>query len=943
MSRREALKFIAAMNDGFIDNFGCTDWRLASLSELRGLSRSPVIPGDLNALDRYLAAVSYLGKVNSPSGATRFAAKVNAGGDSIYTWPVRFAHGVSSDVSDAAIMASNSIFLKKNVNVTGDVIVSAASPGPTLDPGVELSIDKDGLVDGNAEADSIVLDKKVTITGDAFVNDLTGKGTVDGDVFAFVSSSLPPFQPAVIRPEPPIPGPGLGEDVDVGGGETETLAAGDYGDITIAQGGTLVFSGGVFNVRSISAAGGCPYPCSSVLFSAPSDVRIADQFDAGSNSCIGPGSDSNDCPAQGSMPASGSDSIIYVTGTNGGDGTPGAQPSAFTVGQNSNVGANIYAANGTVQLDKNAIVKGALLGRDVKIDKDGEVAVDSFFANRPPVADPQDVLTDGDNPLVITLEGSDPEDSDLSFSIEVPPAEGILGAISPITPDPVDQCSQSGETCNVDSDCPGFAEGETCDTVQPPITQANVTYTPTAANCVTDPESGQITCPEDFFTFGVKDVSEALGTAIVSVNGGTDEIPDDPGTGVDAVTANDLERDASVNEFQVITLSAAAPDTVASLLFRVETLPTGTLQDSDGSPVVAGVDLPSPVVTYQAPGTAGSDSFTFSAHDFLTPPPPCGPPSCDTGTVNIDVGNLPELAPAQSVGTDLNTPVEITLRANSGGESGMGPLSAGGESLQAVSASALEITYGDNGPPSSRMRLATTPLGVDAGWFQFGWCDIVTSPDCNDLIDLVNEVEVIESPFDFTITEASCLRVTDTLAKGDHFRVDNVVGVNADWTDFTSEVEQSTVGTTGDPDVAFGDLEYSHGEFDLSDGTYSIRLTTIPPDSFAFGTAGYIRVDSGPCVDILWTVTSLPSTGAGTLTNLDNSAVLINDTYLAEPTVVFTPASNFDGSTSFTYQVEQGATIGIGVVDTAIIDILVSETDPCILVGREPGCTTPGS
>ena len=589
---------------------------------------------------------------------------------------------------------------------------------------------------------------------------------------------------------------------------------------------------------------------------------------------------------------------------------------------------------GTLEIDKNSTATGAFLGLDVRIKFNTDVIGDSAFANESPTAIAQEVLTDGANDLVIILESSDPEGGDLTFAIEIPPVEGTLGLVTPIIPPSVTQCSQSGGACSVDGDCPGVLEGETCDTVQPPTTQATVIYMPDLNDtCVTEPESGEVTCPEDFFTFGVTDICSDLGTAIVSVNGGTVEVPDEPGTGVNAVEANDYALETVVNAVSVITLSAAAPDTVASLIFQVETLPTGALQDSLGVTVVAGADLPSPVVTYQAPASAGSDSFTFSGRDSSTVTPPCGMPSCDTGTVNIDIGNLPELAPDQQVLSDLNQPVEITLFANSGGTSGGAPLAP-------LSSLVTEVTYGDNGPAPSRVTLsrlaaltasststnfsaplALTALGVDQGWQQFSWCDVATvGGDCfGALPDLVNESPVIEGPFDFTITEASCLRVTDTLAKGDHFRVENLVGGNLDWTDFTSEVDQSTVGTTSDPDVAFGDLSYSHGAFDLSgdctDGTgapiacaHSIMVTAIPPDSFAWGTASFIRVDTGSCVDIVWTINILPLNG--TLTNLDGSTVAIGDTYLSTPTVVYTPFLNASGSDSFEYGVAQGGTIG---------------------------------
>ncbi len=59
----------------------------------------------------------------------------------------------------------------------------------------------------------------------------------------------------------------------------------------------------------------------------------------------------------------------------------------------------------------------------------------------------------------------------------------------------------------------------------------------------------------------------------------------------------------------------------------------------------------------------------------------------------------------------------------------------------------------------------------------------------------------------------------------------------------------------------------------------------------------------------------------------------------APPTVVYTPTFNVSGPDQFEYQVAQGGTLGTAVVDAAIIDLLISETDPCVLVGRPPGCT----
>jgi hypothetical protein len=60
---------------------------------------------------------------------------------------------------------------------------------------------------------------------------------------------------------------------------TTTLGPGEYGDILIGQRATLLLTGGVYHVRSIAPAApvsdDCPFPCRSLRFGGPSDVRVA--------------------------------------------------------------------------------------------------------------------------------------------------------------------------------------------------------------------------------------------------------------------------------------------------------------------------------------------------------------------------------------------------------------------------------------------------------------------------------------------------------------------------------------------------------------------------------------------------------------------------------------------------------------------------------------------
>ncbi len=205
------------------------------------------------------------------------------------------AAGVPTDIESVAIFATNSVELSSNTTVTGDVVVNDASPGPTLDAGgFELSILSNVLVSGNAAADSIDLGVNSTVTGDATFNELSKRNTstIQGNEITPLDLRVldaPAFQAAVVSPDAP--------DVVVGAGQIVSLptdlpsnGSNNYGDITLAKNSTLVFEGGIFNVRSIVGVGGTDDcgannpgapgdgsgldPCRAVTFDAASDVRV---------------------------------------------------------------------------------------------------------------------------------------------------------------------------------------------------------------------------------------------------------------------------------------------------------------------------------------------------------------------------------------------------------------------------------------------------------------------------------------------------------------------------------------------------------------------------------------------------------------------------------------------------------------------------------------------
>jgi VCBS repeat-containing protein len=221
-------------------------------------------------------------------------------------------------------------------------------------------------VAGSLAADSVKLNHDVAIGGDVSYNDLVNAGTIAG------SEVTPLALPVFSSPPPFVTGPSDGPDVTVGNDQSQTLAAGTYGDVTIGHGGTLELSGGVYNLRSLSADRDVV-----IRFAAPSEVRIAGRFGATHDAVIGPADGSGVTAAH---------IVFYVAGINGGDGALNSSPPAAMIGHGTQVEANFYVPYGTLKIDHHVTATGAFLGRDVDVNHDCQITLDSAFFNRPPVA-----------------------------------------------------------------------------------------------------------------------------------------------------------------------------------------------------------------------------------------------------------------------------------------------------------------------------------------------------------------------------------------------------------------------------------------------------------------------------------------------------------------------------------------------------------------------------
>ena len=512
----------------------------------------------------------------------------------------------SPGVGNAVLLATNSIQMDRDTSVlSGDVIVNNATVGAVLGEKA-LSLDRNATTPAGYRlaATSIDLDQGASAGGDVYFNTLTNDGTIAGAQFTPLAipvfSSLPP---ALVRPAGTA-------NVTVADNAVSTLAEGAYGDLVIGKNAKLTLLGGGYAFRSITVG-----KSSQLRYSAPVDIVVSGvtnsagvllggRADFGSSAVLAPADGSGLTPAA---------CRFQVNGINGSNGALGSTPPSVHLASGVKAYASIFATSGSVILDSDIDGNGAFLGRDIFVGHGTHLTLNSAF-NQPPLANAQVVVTSGTTPLLITLTGSDPEGSALTFSIVSGPTAGTLSPLVPNSP-----------------------------------TSASVTYTPAAPNV------------PDSFTFRVRDTAGATGDAVVTINpASSDTPPANPNT----VVANDGSAQTTRDAAATLLLTGAAPSGVPITFSIVGG--SGPSHGSLGS-VTQGSEVPqrSATVVYTPnAGYTGPDTFDFQA---------CGVISsvnvCDTGTFSIAVlqplSDPSLLAHDVEASTSPDTPVVLTLGESS--------------------------------------------------------------------------------------------------------------------------------------------------------------------------------------------------------------------------------------------------------------------------------------
>jgi len=829
-------------------------------------------------------------------------------------------------------VATNSIFIKKASQIEGDLIVNDGGNDVTLVPGFDIEISRDVVITGDVKAEEVHLNRGSSV-GIVCADVLDAESqAVFSDSGSYSGGDAPcSDQPPIIsnlsceaHSERPHSG-----DLFVAPGTTLNLPSGLYGVVTV--GGTLVLNGSYEfeSVAKASAGGNCPFPCRTVRFAGRSEVVVKERFDIGKNALIevAPG-------------ITAADVEIHVNGTNGGP-LPADSPPAVWVGQSSDVAANFCALNGTVKVDKNSAFAGAIIGRDILIDQSSAVEV-SAFVDEPPTAEPQTL----DNPDLITLRASDPEGEDLTFSIVSGPTVGTLGVITPIVPDPIANPNPPPAT------------------VQPPIMSATVAY------------SGNPSLLEDSFTFRVNDPIGNAGDAVVTINPPPDNSPPPPP--LTEVEVSDVLADTAEDTQAIVGLDSGSPASVGTVTYFIDSLPSdGSLSHSGGGTITAApTDLLDQAVVYKPdPGFNGADSFTYGGRDSTTSSPPCSMPSCDTGTVSVNVSAPQPLTEDQSLTGVDGQSIPITLIGNPGGVGD--PIGALSVERVAASAALPSATVGGNVCDSTGDGLgdgADTLPGSTPGLVAAGVN--VSGSACSSVPATYRvhmEWDISGAGF-FDASNGDTATVTLTTNKGSvdsldtEFYVHTVDFGQTDQDGLLTASDFETPGTKlaavvmtvpAGPTGTEGTFGFDATSAFLSANAYrqfltiqgrvdetitgggsqrGLQIYSTANGSLLSGKEPKLSITSSGATPIQFLITDLSQIPAGSLLDSSGAPVAEFQSFSAPASLTFATPPGSGGQTfSFGYRVTQGPALA-----AAVVDILVSGSGPpnvCEEVGRRSNCS----
>lgn len=278
--------------------------------------------------------------------------------------PVTAIYTVTYNLAKFVVLAQEGVAFGQTGSIaSGDIGARIASNGPFLADNAEVSIGQGVTMQNTASrllGDTLVIKQGAIVYNPGF-NTWTNQGNARGKPVTPLNLKLLPSLPAL-----PAITPGT-QAINVAQNGTLTLNPGSYGALMLAQNATLTFKGGLYQFQSWSVGQNA-----KIYFQAATEIRVVGRVSTDQNTIIGPATTATTLTAK--------DIVLYVAGKNGTNGTLTETPKAVAFGQNSTLKLNVLAPNGTIQLDQNSNLTGALLARWVNLGQAAKLTLAGRFA-----------------------------------------------------------------------------------------------------------------------------------------------------------------------------------------------------------------------------------------------------------------------------------------------------------------------------------------------------------------------------------------------------------------------------------------------------------------------------------------------------------------------------------------------------------------------------------
>lgn len=234
------------------------------------------------------------------------------------------------------------LFASEEVKIEQETQVSSGDIGSNK----EIDIQKDVIINGNLFADKITLDKNTTINGNISFNKLRTKK----ETRIFGTQTKPVQLPIANLPE--VPDFQTGTQDFKFEGQNNTLSAGNYRNITLEKQSRLVLTGGVYNLDKFELKEN-----SVLIFATTTILNIKSELKAQQKVSILPGQNIK----------------FDDLRINFQDKKP------IEFGKDSFLNFKLLAPKADVHIGEAAILRGQVLARKIKIEKEGILSREEDF------------------------------------------------------------------------------------------------------------------------------------------------------------------------------------------------------------------------------------------------------------------------------------------------------------------------------------------------------------------------------------------------------------------------------------------------------------------------------------------------------------------------------------------------------------------------------------